>query len=36
MTSSSTLTEVTPGTADTASVTRSVIAPRMGQPETVR
>src|SRR3954447_14573857 len=36
MTSSSTLTEVTPGTRETASVTRLVIVSRIGQPATVR
>src|ERR687884_762523 len=36
MTSSPTCTEVTPGTADTAWVTRLVIVSRIGQPETVR
>src|SRR5918998_6377952 len=36
MTSRPTCTEVTPGTADTAWVTRLVIVSRMGQPATVR
>ena len=36
MTSSTTETEVTPGTAETAWVTRLVIVSRIGQPETVR
>src|SRR3954471_15916201 len=36
MTSRPTCTDVTPGTADTAWVTRLVIVSRMGQPETVR
>src|SRR3954464_6631884 len=36
MTSSTTETAVTPGTADTAWVTRLVIVSRMGQPATVR
>src|SRR3712207_1169123 len=36
MTSSTTDTDVTPGTAETACVTRLVIVSRIGQPETVR
>src|ERR671929_1033932 len=36
ITSSATCTEVTPGTADTAWVTRLVMVSRMGQPATVR
>ncbi len=36
ITSSSTSTPVTPGTAVTASVTRVVMVSRIGQPETVR
>src|SRR6476620_6934881 len=36
MTSSTTCTDVTPGTADTAVVTRLVIVSRIGQPATVR
>src|ERR671916_3065082 len=36
ITSSPTWTDVTPGTADTAWVTRLVIVSRIGQPETVR
>jgi hypothetical protein len=36
MTSRPTCTEVTPGTAETAVVTRLVIVSRIGQPETVR